>query len=260
MRKAAILLPGLLSLASCVTSQNFLLFEKKNYVGFNDVMPYRILLPEGYDSLKKYPLIIFLHGSGERGNDNEKQLSHGTDLFLKEENRKKFPAFVVFPQCSEDSYWCNAKRSLDSNDEHTFSFLENGEPTKAMELLQQLIHSLIKEYPVQKEQVYIGGLSMGGMGTFEIVRREPNLFAAAFPICGGAHPATAGKLTKTSWWIFHGEKDNVVPPEFSIKMADQLKKAGAKVKFTLYPNANHNSWDSAFAEPELLSWLFSQRK
>ena len=123
-----------------------------------------------------------------------------------------------------------------------------------------LVQFVFDEYPVKKDQVYTGGLSMGGMGVFELVRRMPKTFAAAFPICGGANPATASKMKKTSWWVFHGAKDDVVPPYHSENMVAALKKAGAKVKFTLYPNANHNSWDSAFAEPELLSWLFSQRK
>ena len=99
---------------------------------------------------------------------------------------------------------------------------------------------------------------MGGMGTFEIVRRNPKLFAAAFPICGGAHPAIASKLKKTKWWVFHGGKDDIVLPRYSEEMVKALEGVKATVKYTLYPNANHNSWDPAFAEPGLLSWLFSQ--
>ena len=104
------------------------------------------------------------------------------------------------------------------------------------------------------------GLSMGGMGTFELVRRKPATFAAAVPICGGAHEATAKGLRKTAWWIFHGAKDDVVPPHYSKIMADALKKQKANVKFTLYPDANHNSWDPAFAEKDLLPWLFSHKR
>jgi predicted peptidase len=103
-------------------------------------------------------------------------------------------------------------------------------------------------------------LSMGGMGTFEIVRRNPKLFAAAMPICGGANPSTAKQLRKTNWWIFHGAKDDVVNPEFSIQMATALQQQSANIKFTLYPDANHNSWDAAFAEPTFLNWLFSNKK
>ena len=108
--------------------------------------------------------------------------------------------------------------------------------------------------------MYIGGLSMGGMGTYEFVRRNRGVFAAAFAICGGARPETAKEMKEVSWWLFHGAKDNVVPPEFTEQMAKALKSAGAKVKYTVYPDAGHNSWDAAFAEPEFLPWLFAHNK
>ena len=129
-----------------------------------------------------------------------------------------------------------------------------------MSLAQGLLDQLIKTYRIKKKQVYIAGLSMGGMGTFEMVRRNPGLFAAAIPICGGANPATTPQLVQTKWWIFHGAKDNVVPVEFSEKMNAALLKEKASVKLTIYPEATHNSWDNAFAEPELLAWLFAQRR
>ena len=104
-----------------------------------------------------------------------------------------------------------------------------------MKLAQELLFSIITTYPVSKKQIYAGGLSMGGMGTFEIVRRNPELFAAAFPICGGGNPATASQLKKVKWWVFHGAKDDVVPPKLSEEMVKALKKKKATVKFTLYP-------------------------
>ncbi|RYF89984.1 MAG: hypothetical protein EOO03_04720 [Chitinophagaceae bacterium] len=129
-----------------------------------------------------------------------------------------------------------------------------------MQLANKLLHNLMEQYPVQKKRVYVAGLSMGGMGTFELVARNPKLFAAAIPICGGGDVATASKLKKPKWWVFHGAKDNVVPPVYSQEMVAALQAAKASVKFTLYPEANHNSWDPAFAEPTLLSWLFAQKK
>ena len=141
-----------------------------------------------------------------------------------------------------------------------YTFQPGGEPTQAMVLLQQLLKSVIKKYPVNKKQIYVGGLSMGGMGTFEIVRRNPKLFAAAFPICGGAEPSTATKLKRVKWWVFHGAADDAVPPELSVKMVDALKEVNAEVNFSLYPEVKHNSWDNAFAEPTFLSWLFSNSK
>lgn len=240
-------------------AQDLGLFEKHWFVQNGDTLPYRLLMPENYDASKKYPLVFFLHGAGERGNDNEKQLVHGAKMFLKDENRKKYPAIIVFPQCATNSFWSNVEFKMESG-KRTFLFQEEGEPTKSMKLAQELLATIIRTYPIAKKQIYVGGLSMGGMGTFEMVRRNPKLFAAAIPICGGANVATASKLKKTKWWVFHGGKDDVVPPSLSQNMVEAMKAKKVKVKFTLYPNANHNSWDPAFAEPGLLDWLFSQRK
>lgn len=243
-------------------SQDLNQYEKHWYVEGADTLPYRVLLPENYNAKKKYPLIYFLHGAGERGNDNQKQLVHGAKLFLKDSVRNEYPAIVVFPQCPINSFWANVNITINLNNakERAFTFQEGGEPTIAMKLAGSLLMKLLKEYPIDKKKVYVGGLSMGGMGTFEIVRRHPGVFAAAFPVCGGGNPATAASMTKTRWWVFHGAKDDVVPPVHSEIMVTALKAANAKVKYTLYPDANHNSWDPAFAEPGLLKWLFAQKK
>lgn len=241
-------------------AQDLNLYEKYWFVKSGDTLPYRVLLPENYDASKKYPLIYFLHGAGERGNDNEKQLIHGSKLFLKDEVRKNFAAIVVFPQCPENSFWSNVEFGRDSAGKRVFNFKEDGAPTKSMVLAQELLKDLMRKYPINKKQVYVGGLSMGGMGTFEIVRRNPKVFAAAIPICGGGAAGTADKLKKVNWWVFHGAKDDVVPQSCSDVMVDALKKVNAPVKYTVYPEANHNSWDAAFAEPELLKWLFSIKK
>jgi predicted peptidase len=246
-------------LLKTAAAQDLSLYEKHFYINKTDTLPWRLLLPENYDPSKKYPLIFFLHGAGERGNDNEKQLVHGAKLFLQPETRKNFPAIVVFPQCAQNSFWSNVGVRTE-NGKRVFSFNAGGEPTISMKLADELLKEIIKKFPVEKKQVYVGGLSMGGMGTFEIVRRNPKLFAAALPICGGGAPSTASKLVKTKWWVFHGAKDDVVLPMYSEQMVAALKDAGALVKFTLYPDANHNSWDAAFAEPGLLTWLFSQHK
>jgi predicted peptidase len=243
-------------------AQDLKLYEKYWFTHKGDTMPYRVLLPENYDASKNYPLIYFLHGAGERGSDNETQLTHGAKLFLKEDLRKSFPAIVVFPQCARESFWSNVQFKYDSAANHwDFHFLEGGDATKAMSLAQLLLKDLMKKYPIDKKQVYVGGLSMGGMGTFEILRRNPKTFAAAFPICGGAAPATAEKIKNIPLWVFHGGKDNVVPIAYSENMVNALKQLNApSVKFTVYPEAGHNSWDSAFAEPDLMSWLFTHKK
>jgi predicted peptidase len=242
-------------------AQDLSMYEKHWLVEGKDSLPYRLLLPKDYDETKEYPLLLFLHGAGERGNDNEKQLVHGAKLFLRADVREQFPAIVVFPQCSADGYWSNVK--IYNDVEHLdkpFEFQKSGDITPDLQKVMHLMTYLKQTYKLDATRMYVAGLSMGGMGTFELVRRKPNTFAAAIPICGGANTVTAKKLVDTDWWIFHGLKDNVVNPEFSKEMATAIQQAGGTAKLTLYPEANHNSWDSAFAEAELLPWLFSHKK
>lgn len=129
-----------------------------------------------------------------------------------------------------------------------------------MHALLKMTDDFLDKPFIDKQQVYVGGLSMGGMGTFELLRRRRKTFAAAFAICGGDNIANIRKYKKIPLWIFHGEKDDVVAPAFSVAVANHLKIHGKEVKLTLYPDANHNSWDAAFAEPGLLPWLFAHKK
>lgn len=243
-----------------LNAQDLKKYDRGNYIKGKDSINYRILFPEHFNPAEKYPVIFVLHGRGESGGDNEKQLTHGAKLFLKTDIRKNFPAIVVFPQCPADSYWANVNITADDNGKRNFSFIKGGKPTIAMRALQGMVKNFLKKPFVNKEQVYVGGLSMGGMGTYELLRRQRRTFAAAFAICGGDNTNNIKKYQHVPLWIFHGGKDDVVDPAFSIAIAERLKKVGAEVKFTTYPNANHNSWDAAFAEPELLPWLFGHKK
>jgi len=260
LKKFFLVATAILSGFCFLQAQDFSQYQKKRLVSGKDTLPYRILLPVNYNEKNKYPLIVFLHGSGERGSDNEKQLVNGGAFFLKEELRKQYPAIVVFPQCAEGSSWANISSRYDSSGHRTIIFNTRDSATIPMRLVEALLQKLPTIYRIDMDRIYIGGLSMGGFGTYELVRRNPGMFAGAFPICGGADPATANKLKKVNWWIFHGAKDDVVPPVYSEQMAKALKKAGANVIFTLYPEAGHNSWDSAFAEPTLMPWIFSNSK
>lgn len=261
MKGRFVVVLAMLGIALLSQAQDKRLFEKHWFIRGGDTLPYRVLLPLNYDSTKAYPLMLFLHGRGEAGRDNEKQLVHGANMFLHDSTRTQYPAIVVFPQCGSDDYWANVKITTDSiTKKRSFEYQTGGAPTKAMALLVQFVPWLKEKYKLDKHRMYVGGLSMGGMGTFELVRRMPKTFAAAFPICGGAHPGTAKKLRKTDWWIFHGLKDDVVDPGFSKEMAAAIQKKKGDVQLTLYPNANHNAWDPAFREPGILKWVFGQRR
>ncbi|WP_158825335.1 prolyl oligopeptidase family serine peptidase [Mucilaginibacter lacusdianchii] len=258
-----VLLISLSGIQSLSFAQTVADYRKEVYQAKGDTLAYRVLLPENFDATKKYPLLLVLHGSGERGNNNEAQLTHGAKTFLDPAFRQKHQVIVVFPQCPQDSYWSNVeiKPATATNPARTFSFQKGGKPTKAMHALQGLLSDLLHQPYVNKHQVYVGGLSMGGMGTFELLRRKPKVFAAAFAICGGGSAETAKKVAKrVPMWVFHGAKDDVVPIVNSETMVQAIKNAGGDPKYTVYPNANHNSWDNAFAEPELFSWLFSHTK
>lgn len=261
LQKSAFLLTAFaLCLSSIYAQNNFSAYEKKRLIQGRDTLPYRILLPVNYNPKDKYPLIVFLHGIGERGNDNEKQLIHGGNFFLRNDLRQQYKAIVVFPQCAANSLWTSLKTSYDSASRRYIFANTHDSATTPMRMVEVLLQKLPTLYRIDMNRIYVGGLSMGGFGVYELVKRNPNMFAGAFPICGGADPAIAPKLKKVNWWIFHGAKDNVVPPVFSEQMAAALKKAGAQVIFTLYPNDTHNSWDSAFAEPTLMPWIFSNTK
>lgn len=230
-------------------------FSKELFVSDKDSLPYRLLLPKNFDNDKKYPLIIFLHGAGERGNDNELQLVHGKDLFINMNKNNTFPSIVVFPQCSKNSYWANVSRINNS-----FSFLDDPTENTSLKLVEGMINELQRNFKINSNQIYVGGLSMGGMGTFELVYRNPDMFAAAFAICGGANPKIGEKISKTNWRIYHGDKDFVVPVKLSIDMYNSIKSFNKNVYLKIYPNVNHNSWDNVFREPDLFKWLFSNSK
>ena len=236
------------------------MYQKAEYIAGSDTLPYRLLLPEDYDRSKSYPLVLFLHGAGERGKDNELQLLHGTSLFLKPENRHKYPCLVLVPQCPEESYW--ASRLYDENkSQHGYSYDYRNTITKSLRMALELTQKIIKTESVDAQRVYITGLSMGGMGTFEAVAREPNLFAAAAPICGGGDPkGFNGNGPQTPFWIFHGTDDPIVSVDYSREMYKQLKALGWEATYTEYPEVEHNSWDNAFAEPNFLKWMFSKQR
>jgi predicted peptidase len=200
---------------------------------------YRYLLskPEGYDSdtTKKWPLVIFLHGSGERGTDLELLKKHGPPKLIAA--GQKFPAVIASLQCEPKQIW--SPQGVKAVTDH-----------------------LIKTERIDTSRVYLTGLSMGGFGTWETAMEYPDTYAAIAPICGGAGVrwVMADRIAKLPCWIFHGDKDAAVPVEFSHKIHDALKKIGAPVKLTIYPGVGHDSWTRTYDNPEFWAWLFAQKR
>ncbi|MCB1230549.1 MAG: prolyl oligopeptidase family serine peptidase [Verrucomicrobiae bacterium] len=199
---------------------------------------YLLQLPEGYDApenaSKKWPLLVFLHGAGERGNDLELLKKHGPPKLI--EAGKKFPAIVISPQCPTDGWWPE-------------------------EPVMELIDHAEKEFRVDSDRIYLTGLSMGGYGTWAFGSRHPDRFAALVPVCGGGVPYLMRNLPTMPIWVFHGGKDTAVPIFESERLVETLKKHGnGGVKFTVYPEAGHDSWTQAYDTPELWDWLFAQSR
>lgn len=250
-----------LQFADTLYAQDMSLFLKSEFTSKEGkTMPYRILFPENYNKQGKYPVVLFLHGAGERGNDNEKHLTHGATLFLSESARNNFPAIVLFSQCPAEDFWSSVK-IMRENTPAVMDFNYESKPTEALQMAMELTQMIVDKEAVDPSRIYITGLSMGGMGTFEAVYRYPDMFASAIPICGGGDTKHYDKrVLNTAFWIFHGDADAVVDVNLSRQMDQRLRDLKARVKYTEYPGVNHNSWDNAFAEQDFLSWLFSFKK
>jgi predicted peptidase len=194
-----------------------------------------------------------LHGSGERGDDNEKQLRHGVPEFASPENRKKYPCFLAAPQCPAGAKWVDVDWSAEAQPQ----------PEKIAEPLRlalELTKSLREEFSVDPGRVYVTGLSMGGYGTWDAITRRPEDFAAAVPICGGGDPSRVERIARVPIWVFHGARDPVVKPSRSRDMVVALMTAGGAPGYTQYPDVAHESWVPAYREPKLFEWLFAQKR
>ncbi|MBC8399303.1 MAG: prolyl oligopeptidase family serine peptidase [Flavobacteriales bacterium] len=233
-------------------SQDLELFEKETFEFEKETLSYRILKPLNYNSNKQYPVHLFLHGAGERGNDNDSQLVHGGKLFLKKENREQYNSWVIFPQAQKNDWW-------GYNDPYEFDY--NVKESKAMSLVVKLMDDFTQRKDVDPNKVFVSGLSMGGMGTFVILNLRPEMFAAATPICGDGDPSLVSNYSKkVPVWIFHGSDDTVVSPKKSLKMAKAIIENGGSPKITFYENVGHDSWNNAFAEKDFLKWIHSKSK
>jgi predicted peptidase len=216
--------------AQTQTMEKEVLFQKTT-------MNYLLWLPAGYskEQNKVYPLLIFLHGSGERGNNLELVKKHGPPSFV--ENRPDFPFITVSPQCSDGAHWAFK-----------------------VEELQAMLEKLLTKYRIDTNRIYLTGLSMGGFGTWAWACSQPDQFAAIAPVCGGGYPYYTYELIKTPVWAFHGESDDVIPVMKTVEMVEAVNANGGSARMTIYPGVGHDSWVNAYKEEELYIWLLSHSK
>ncbi len=256
------------TLLICATFLTFgakLLWAQRIETGFLDrtvtmagqIYRYQVYIPADYSTETNWPVILFLHGAGERGADGLLQTTVGLGPAIRRKP-SRYPAIVIFPQASVDSQWVGAPAEM------------------ALATLTQTMG----EFSVDPTRVYLTGLSMGGHGTWYLAYRHPELFAAVVPICGwipdfvgfagsvpvvpadsgAAIPALARRLAETPVWIFHGEMDSVVPASGSREPAAALQAVSANARYTEYLGLGHNSWDATYASAEFTEWLFAQRR
>ena len=215
---------------------------------------YRVLKPSVIETGRLYPVVLFLHGAGERGTDNESQLKYLPGWLAEEENRRRYPCFVVAPQCRTDHRWVEADWS------DTRSLPHKREPTVDLAAAVAALDSVMQAEPVDHDRVYLSGLSMGGYGTWDLAARMPDRFAALIPICGGGDEATARALAGVPIWCFHGDADKAVPVQRSRTMVEAVRAAGGSVTYTELAGVGHDTWTPAYRDPATLDWLFKQKR
>ena len=229
------------------------LTAKREFVKDGYKLLYRLHEPAKCEAGKRYPLVLFLHGAGERGNDNTKTLVHGVVPICRYA-MKHGDAFVIAPQCPNDRKWVEQNWSEKS-------MRRPANPSEEMAAVMALVKDFAATHPVDPNRIYVTGISMGGFGTWDIVSRLPGFFAAMMPICGGVDETTAG-LYKDGVAIrfFHGGVDSIVTPEYSRRMDKALTEAGIDHGYTEYPGVDHGSWARTYANDANLDWMFGCRR
>ena len=224
------------------------------YPGGNGLLKYHLYVPENIEG--RLPVVLFLHGAGERGDDNEKQLTKGfPPHYFGSGSYEKYPAIIVAPQCPEDKRWVETDWGRGSYD-----MAETGE-SDLLRAVFELMEHLCRTLPADTDRVYVTGISMGGFGTWDIAVRHPEMFAAALPVCGGADPREVHRMCGIPTLTFHGSDDDIVPAGGTEAAATALEEAGGRVRFVEYPpGLGHGCWDAAYGDTDTFSWLFSNRK
>ena len=213
-------------------------FEARTYVSSeSDTLLYRFIKPPDYDPEKEYPLVVCLHHGGAHGADNIRQIEGSEPAQLLYANRRKYPAFLFLPQCPQVAGW----GGIDS-------------------LVFETIDALGKEFKIDARRRYVTGISGGGFGSWHFITARPEMFAAAIPICGGGNPSLAKNIVNVPVWVFHGEKDGLVPVELSRDMVEAIRDAGGSPRYTEFTGAGHLIWSEVNGTPGLFDWLFTQKR
>ena len=214
-----------------------------------------MLKPDNYKTTEKYPLIVALHGAWGRGTDNKSRAIDAFQVLSKPEVCQKYPAFIITPQCPGKKMWANTPWG-----KGTYS-IEKVKISESIKLVLEIIQSLQREFNIDPDRIYVTGQSMGGFGTWDIIMRRPELFAAAIPVCGAGDLSQAKNLVHLPIWCFHGALDTIVPTAASREMDKAMKQAGSKNWiYTEYPGVKHGSSGPAWQEKDLIPWLFQQKR
>ena len=226
--------------------------EARTYVGRKgEPLNYRIYAPEKTEAGRRYPLVLFLHGAGSRGDDNARQLHWGWPIVLYMK-AKGLDAYLIAPQCPKGKQWVDTPWGL-------LAHKMPDCPSEPMSLVIELLEKTIRDMPVDASRVYVTGLSMGGYGTWDIVQRRPELFAAAIPVCGGGDSSLAWKIRSVPIWTFHGDKDDEVPVARSRQMVSALWQCDGNIRYREYPGVGHGCWIPTYNDHTVLDWLFAQK-
>ena len=255
VKAASVLLILLITLTTVHADGYYDKFEYRTYTDAQTgtSLPYRLYLPPSYSADNDYPLVIFLHGAGSRGTDNELQFLGSCLPYML--NFGYTEAIMFAPQCPEDSQWV-----LTPWEDGAYS-TDNVDISPQLDTTIELIGELCRTYSVDLSRIYLTGLSMGGFGTWDLITRYPDIFAAAMPICGSGDPSKGEVLAKspTAIWTFHGTSDPVVPFEGTKSTVDAILNAGGTVEFTEYKGMTHDTWTTTYSNPTVYEWMFAQK-
>lgn len=254
IKTTLLLLFALIMMTQTGLTQN-LRFDVQQYVSEGDTLNYRAVFPD-FSGSQSYPVVIFLHGGGERGNDNISQLKWGVQNFATDEVLMTYKPIIIAPQMPEGDSWSNFEGQGD-DEEGPIRLADN--PSRPLEMTMEVLDQIIENFSVDTSRIYITGMSMGGYGTWDAIARWPERFAAAVPVCGGGDPTTADRIAEVPVWAFHGADDPVVAPQESRKMIEALREAGANPGYTEYPGVGHFSWLQTYTDKNMMAWLFGHR-